>query len=118
MNSPFKNDPFAMVYQAFKNLYPDKDCVIYWKPNLKDKNGVSVYGTTIFVDDGSIIIAINPELKVCDAIEILGHELAHVAVGVDAGHGPEWETAFDAIGEEYDRIGKENFDFWEVVEDE
>ena len=30
MESPFVNDPFAMVWQAFKNLYPGKDCEVQW----------------------------------------------------------------------------------------
>ena len=44
-----------------------------------------------------------------NATEIFAHELAHVAVGYDAGHGPEWDTAFDAILDEYNRIGDELF---------
>ena len=30
METPFKNDPFAMIYEAFKRLYPGKQCEIWW----------------------------------------------------------------------------------------
>jgi hypothetical protein len=30
-------------------------------------------------------------------IEVIAHELAPVAVGLEAGHGPEWEAAFGTI---------------------
>ena len=47
MKNPFLNDPFAMVWQAFQNLYPDKNCDVYWDPNLQpDEAGKSVYGVT------------------------------------------------------------------------
>jgi len=26
MVTPFANDIFALIWQAFKNLYPDKEC--------------------------------------------------------------------------------------------
>ena len=32
MESPFLNDPFSLVWEAFHNLYPDKECE---KPNGK-----------------------------------------------------------------------------------
>ncbi len=52
---------------------------------------------------------ITKELRVADAVEILAHELAHVAVGSDEEHGKAWEEAFDAIHNEFDRIGNEMF---------
>lgn len=62
MESPFKNDPFTVVAQAFSNLYPDK------------------------------------------------RYMAHVAAGnTEESHGTEWETAFEAIFNEYERIGKNLF---------
>ena len=35
--APFQNDMFAMVWGAFKKLYPDKDCEIYWEPQIRDE---------------------------------------------------------------------------------
>ena len=51
MESPFKNDPFAMIYQAFKRLYSDKQCDIWWDtPKEADKQA---FGVTNFPDDRS-----------------------------------------------------------------
>lgn len=109
MESPFSNDPFAMVYQAFKNLYPDKDCVCVWQPEeIKDDAGHDFCGMTTFAD-GEVIVDISVRLPVADAIETLAHELAHVAAGEQEAHGEKWEAAFDAIHAEFDRIGNEMF---------
>ncbi|MBO5187216.1 MAG: hypothetical protein J6B91_09275 [Prevotella sp.] len=103
---PFANDPFRAVYTVFKTLWPEKDCACFWNSNIEDDDGETVYGVTVF-SDGALMpeVHINPCLKVSDAVEILAHELAHVAVlHIDDGHGAEWEKAFDAIHREYERF--------------
>lgn len=64
MESPFVNDPFAMVWQAFKNLYPGKDCEVQWQPGIQD-DGLSEqgYGFTEFCEDGSILVAVDANLR-------------------------------------------------------
>lgn len=101
---PFDNDPFAMVWKAFHNLWPDAVCEVCWRGGLRDEEGMFVAGVTTFVPDEIPEVAINPSLEVWDAVEVLAHELAHVAVGIDEGHGDAWEKAFSAIHEEYERI--------------
>lgn len=98
MKKLFVNDPFVGVYQAFRRLYPDKDCCCFWCENLKDGHGV-----TLFPDNPRLLpeVFISADLPVKHAVEILAHELAHVAVGADADHGETWQSAFDAIHEEY-----------------
>ena len=109
MKNPFLNDPFAMVWQAFQNLYRDKNCDVYWDPNLQpDEAGKSVYGVTVFNDDGKVLVFVDAMISVNNAVEILAHELAHVVAGFEEGkddHGPAWETAFESIKQEYGRIG-------------
>ena len=108
MQTPFGNDMFSMVYQAFKNLYPDKDCECEWQADM----GEGICGLTSFTEDGRVFVDISTRLTVLDAVEILAHELAHVAVGEkgeEDDHGEEWEHAFDAIHNEFDRIGDEMF---------
>ena len=110
MESPFINDMFSIIFKAFKNLYPDKKCECQWEPEkMTDENGNDVLGLTTFADDGRVFVDISASLKVVDAVEILAHELAHVAVGSDVEHGKEWEDAFDSIHKEYDRIGNDMF---------
>ena len=111
LNNPFKNDPFAMVWTAFKNLYPDKDCDVWFdmRCRLKTEEG---FGFTEFPngENPQVVIFIDTHLPVMDMVEILGHELAHVAVGSCEGHSEAWEAAFEAIFQEYHCIGNEMFD--------
>ena len=107
MGHPFENDPFAIVWTAFHNLWPDAVCDVCWRGGLRDENGEPVWGVTTFVDDDIPEVAINPSLEVWDAVEVLAHELAHVAVGIDEDHGEAWEKAFVAIHAEYDRVMRE-----------
>ena len=109
MESPFVNDPLPVVYAAFKNLFPDKSCTIFYgvKEEEQEEEG---HGYTFFPDDGS-----DPEVTVFAEndtnvqAEILAHELAHVAVGQEHGHDQVWEDAFDAIHAEYCRLSDEMF---------
>ena len=72
-------------------------------------DGKPVYGLTDFADDGSVAVFVKPSLEVADAVEILAHELAHVAVGIEHDHDEVWQEAFNKIFEEYNRIGNQMF---------
>ena len=111
MVTPFSNDMFAMVYEAFKNLYPEKNPLIQWTgDSMTADDGKNILGLTSYGENGEIFVDISAYLTVADAVEILVHELAHVAVGADVeSHGKEWEAAFDAIHAEFIRIGDEKF---------
>lgn len=110
MIGAFRNDPFLMVAEAFKNLYPDKEYEAYLEPYIRlEENGHTVYGLTDFGDDGVVTVFVTPHITVNDAIEIFAHELAHVAVGPEHEHDEVWMAAFDGIFVEYTRIGDELF---------
>ena len=108
MESPFINDPFAMVWMAYKKLY-DKPCEVAF--DSKEFYGEDAgYGVTIFPDDGSAPqVAIFTEFPIVEQVEVLAHELAHVAVGIEHDHDDVWKDAFDAIFEEYNAIGNSMF---------
>lgn len=112
MKTPFNNDIFSMIWIAFKNIFPDKECKCFWEPNIiEDEEGNKRLGLTDFnTETGEITVFVTPSLLVCDAAEIFAHELAHVAVGAEHEHDEVWEKAFDDIFEEYNRIGYEMFD--------
>ena len=111
MSTPFENDIFALIWQAFKNLYPDKECKCFWEPRIhEDEHGGEVFGFTDFGEDGSVAVFVRPDLDVSTAGEILAHELAHVAVGIEHDHDETWENAFDAIFQEYNKIGNALFE--------
>ena len=108
---PFLNDIFALIWQAFKNLYPNKDCECYWEPNIRDSDdGKPVYGLTDFGDDGIVSVFVTTAIPLVDAAEIFAHELSHVAVGVEHDHDEAWEKAFDDIFSEYNRLSDALFD--------
>ena len=110
MKTPFRNDVFAMIMQAFHNLYPEKECECAWETEIRpDEDGSPVYGLCDFGEDGTVRIFVSPKIGVLDAAEVLAHELAHACVGANHEHDEEWEAAYDAIREEYDRIGEEMF---------
>lgn len=116
MKTPFKNDIFSMIWIAFKNIYPDKDCECFWTPEIRDDaDGNECLGMTNFGEDGIVSVFVRTSLKIEDAAEIFAHELAHVAVGLEQDHNEVWESAFDAIFDEYNRIGNELFDVHEAV---
>lgn len=104
MASPFMNDPPAIVALAFSDLYPGVDYYAQLVPDLHDENGETVFGLTIFPDDGSTpVVCISAEAPISAGPELLAHELAHVATpGSD--HGPEWKAAEDAIFAKYNEI--------------
>lgn len=110
MESPFANDPLPVVYRAFKSLFPDKECIIFYGVKEEDERGEEGHGYTFFPDDGSkpeVVIFSENDTNV--QAEILAHELAHVAVGQEHEHDQVWEDAFDAIHTEFCRISDEMF---------
>lgn len=104
----FENDPFEPTYQAFKELYPDKDAICYWVYEIKDHDGNNVHGLTNFEDtDGENeipIVYVDCNQSINEAGDVLCHELAHVAVGFGHGHDEAWENAYNAIYRRYEHI--------------
>ena len=77
---------------------------------MEDENGKEVFGYTQFTKDEDPVIAISADLSIKNATEIFAHELAHVAAGEGAGHGEKWETEFQKIFDEYNRVGQKRFE--------
>jgi hypothetical protein len=89
-------DPVRLVLEVSECLWPEMECTVQYVSGLHD--GEDAYGATDFPDDGSTPrIQIDTCTPIEAAVEILAHELAHVAAGPDAEHGEDWERAFDAI---------------------
>ena len=115
MDTPFYNDPLCFVWMAFQRLYPDKKCKVAYDAGITDDDGKRVYGLTTFCNDGEIFVTIDAGQAVCNAVETLAHELAHVAVGPEKDHDGAWKSAFDAIYDEYVKIGNELIPDCELV---
>lgn len=109
--SVFFNDPFEIVAEAFKNRFPGVEYIAQVEPDMHDKEGYTVYGATVFPDDGSpAIVGISAAIPYMDMIEVFAHELAHVGCNSIYGescndHGAEWAEVFEYLNEEYMRIG-------------
>lgn len=114
--SPFANDPFALVCQAYKNLY-DKPFSAFFDQH-EDDDHKEEYGFTHFVEGEIPQIVIFAEHSVNVCVETFAHELAHVAVGVEHEHDEIWEATFDAIFTEYNRLGEELYGKEEGSNDE
>lgn len=110
MESPFVNDGCALVFEAFRNLYPEKKCVCALDNKLFTSDGTEVWGLTSDpMDGGELSVVVSANQSVNCMIETFAHELAHVAVGVEHEHDKCWDDAFKAIFDEYNRLGDEMF---------
>lgn len=75
----FQNDPFEIIFGVFTTLYPGLDCTVEWCTGMKDEDGNTVCGATVFPNDGGKpIVSVSGEIDVKNASEVLAHELAHV----------------------------------------
>lgn len=110
MASPFNNDPCSIVALAFANLYPEIEYTAQLVPNIKDEEGGTAYGETVFPDDGSTpMVSISAEAPISAMSELLAHELAHLVVPF-ADHDEKWEAAEDSVLVEYNRLIEEMFE--------
>lgn len=99
MNSVFENDPLPYVMQAFRKLYPDARV-----DSVKLGLTYDGLGYTDFNDDGNVCVTISHHVTLAGAPDILSHELAHAAVGVEQGHSKAWEKAYINIFAEGHRL--------------
>jgi hypothetical protein len=92
------SNPLQDVLDAFTRLYPELAVTVHIAPT---EAGL---GFTEFPDDGSTpSICVDPGLPYSGVMDILAHELAHVAAGSAEDHGPVWQAAYDAIRDDYER---------------
>lgn len=118
MESPFCNDPMCLLAEAFRRLYNKEYRAQYAPVEMWEQAGEAPYGETWFQEDGSApVVTIFTQTPLEHLPEIFAHELAHVAVGPGKEHGPEWQQAFEAIHNEYTRIGNEMFGKSEELEE-
>lgn len=118
MESPFCNDPMCLLAEAFRRLYNKEYRAQYAPIENWDDAGDVPYGETWFPENGSMpVVTIYAHTLIELLPEIFAHELAHVAVGPGKEHGQEWQQAFEAIANEYTRIGNEMFGKSEELEE-
>ena len=91
-------NPMADVVRCFRKLYPHCSADISVQPVPPNLKGQCSFGGD---DHPTPLIEIDPSLPYAGCIDVLAHELAHVAAGESAGHSPEWEKAYASIHDEY-----------------
>ena len=105
-----KNSPFEILNIAFKRLFPNVKYNAYFEPNMEQySKGEYAFGLTDFKDNGEIVILIDINLSINNAVEIFAHELAHAGVGKEHEHDEVWKKAFDDLFNEYMKLGSEMF---------
>lgn len=87
-------DPFQAVLTAFARLYPGVRCAVRWVDGLHEEEGA--WGRTHF-DEDSPLIELDGNCPVAGAVDVLCHELAHVVVGYEAGHGDLWRLVYETL---------------------
>ena len=91
--------PFDRLVAIAARLWPDLCCEVRFGDPGKRK-----LGTTTFYNDGSPpTVVVRATLPLEQAVGVLAHELAHVAVPDDARHGRRWKAAHQRL-----------FDAWET----
>lgn len=105
MTVRFAFNPFELLLSLFEYHWPDKHALIDFvvrieEPDSDEEHGCA--GCTSF-DDEPPRIGISKNVPLEHAVEVLAHELAHVAVGYDESHGVAWQAAFAKIHEEYQK---------------
>lgn len=93
-------NPIEELRLAVLDVFPDIVCVVRFASFPDD----GPYGETFFPDDGRApVVQVAVGIPMEAVIEVMAHELAHVAAGLSAGHGAEWEDAFEKIHLSYNK---------------
>lgn len=100
-DTPFLNDPFIVVAEAYKRLWNKPYIAVYaqHQPDNEDS-----YGLTACPDTGVPIITIFAEHTINDQIETFAHELAHVAVGIEHEHDHVFRAALLTLKAMYSQV--------------
>lgn len=87
-------DPFQAILDAFRRLHPDARCRVVWVEGLHEGEGV--WGRTHFNIDPPLV-ELDGFCPVAGSVDVLCHELAHVAAGLEAEHGDAWSATYDDL---------------------
>ena len=130
MSLGFAPNCLELMLDVVRETRPDLDAKVYFTSHIPLSNPTwldrikhilatpEAAGCTMFPDDGSIVhIQIHTKCTVEGALEVLAHELAHLAVGPDREadpHGPLWQVTFDDIYERWSKKMEVNYDLERV----
>ena len=101
----FLNNPIADLIAIVERLYPDIEAEVQFVSEQETP------GEVVFPENEIVpLISVRGDIPYEAVLEILAHELAHVAVGYgnEEEHGPLWEAAFGRIHQEYMKEQSDN----------
>lgn len=91
-------NPIEELRLAALTVFPDLNCLVRFAAMPEE----GPYGETFWpADGGRTLVHVAVGIPMEAVIEVMAHELAHVAAGPDADHGPAWEEAFEQIHAAY-----------------
>lgn len=102
----FYNDPYATVFQAFREMYPSIKVELGWAtPDELD----GAKGCCQWSPDGDVRVALDVTLPVIGSVDILCHELAHVVACKDCNgdgdhHCQAWADTYARLRDRYCEI--------------
>lgn len=97
----WQTDPFSVMLKIFNKRHPKKKARIVIAPPPKGENWL---GVTHWPEKRMPVIVLNPECLLGGSLDILAHELAHLATGEDltgCGHTKEWKKEYKKIYSEW-----------------
>jgi uncharacterized protein YjaZ len=111
------NSTINLLIESFKNLFPQikRKIIINPDPNLAVKPNKKIpLGFTDFSQNKKdpVVIHISANIGLSQMLDILAHELAHVARGeeftINNDHDAKWEKIYSDIRKEYHNLLKAN----------
>lgn len=93
------SDPVTELLKIFEKRYPDKNATLVLAGDAEKRGNL---GETYFGDDGKVFIQINIEQTLPQILDIVAHELAHLAAGPEEDHGDKWQGIYDWLFNEWD----------------
>ena len=100
-------DPIRVLLTIFEERYPEKQAQLDFVTGINKKEFL---GDTCFGEDGKIYIQVCIEQTMPQLVDIVAHELAHVAAGKTAGHGAKFQEVYNYLNTEFNKrmevIGK------------
>ena len=92
--SPFINDPFAITATAFTRLFPNTPVECQLVPDLHDRDG-DPWAQVVFRDNDVPLIVVDYRAPIEGTVDLLAHELAHVACDFLGLENPRTEAEHD-----------------------
>lgn len=106
-------DPIAFAAEVAEQAHPDLDFEFEFAyladADQPDGAYSGPWGAAEFPEDGVLRVVVDPRLPIQRFAEIFLHEVAHLVVGAETGHGEAWATAFNRLHSDYHRLFAERY---------